>query len=208
MNADDVYSLLMKEIDELENLLIYNRIQVLIEYKPYTILFDTIYNGGSIDEIMSLIELNFNELIKLVPHIPSGLLKIITNHYNTISLLVKNDDFSDVFDTFKTISFISNLNGILYGHLLTSKLTNNNIKQKEFYSINGKKGGDGKRDNYSPLKTWAIENAKNLKCSDTDKAKKLALKIPNNLINISKNPERLFYDLIRTLRNNQSNTAG
>jgi hypothetical protein len=204
MNSDDVQSLLLENIDKLEDMLKFNGIQPddLFKYGFYSVLIFMINNRDSADEITNLEELNFNELKKLVPNIQDCLLKIISYHYGTICMLVKNDDFSDIFDTWKTICFISHLNGFLFSHLLSSKLTNNNVNQKEFYSKIGKKGGDAKNRPFSELKKWVIEKAKYTHGDDVGVSRKLASNIPNHLRGISKNPERLIYDLIREFRKN------
>lgn len=64
-------------------------------------------------------------------------------------------------------------------------------------SINGKKGALSLHGPRTELKNWALAQAKSNRGAHKDIARKLASQIPEHLVDVSKDPERLIYDALR-----------
>lgn len=61
----------------------------------------------------------------------------------------------------------------------------------------GKKGAARKHAPMRELKEWALQEAAKMRGAQMDIAKKLALRIPSHLVDVSDDPKRLFYDTLR-----------
>jgi hypothetical protein len=81
-------------------------------------------------------------------------------------------------------------------HAKRSKEREINAKQK--LSEAGAKGAKVKNQLTDELKEWALERAKVMRASDRDISRKLAAQVPAHLLEVSKAPERLIYDALRT----------
>ncbi|MBU4423902.1 MAG: hypothetical protein KKG12_09075 [Gammaproteobacteria bacterium] len=71
-------------------------------------------------------------------------------------------------------------------------------------SEGGKKGAQVKHQGISRLKDWAVSEAQGVRGADKEISRQLALKIPAELVGVSKDPERVIYDAIRTARKSKS----
>lgn len=61
----------------------------------------------------------------------------------------------------------------------------------------GTQGGKNRAEKYDKLRTWALNESKNIKDSDQNIADALLGQIPKELKNISKDPWRFIYDALR-----------
>ena len=93
---------------------------------------------------------------------------------------------------------ISQVSGYAYG--VVSKLEA--IKQER--SESGKKGAQSKHQLTKKLKVWAVEKAQTLRGADMEISRRLVLDMPDELVNVSKNPERAIYEAIRAARKVES----
>ena len=71
-------------------------------------------------------------------------------------------------------------------------------------SKGGKKGAQVKHQGVSRLKQWAVSEAKGARGADKEISRQLALRIPGELVAVSKDPERVIYDAIRAARKSSS----
>lgn len=88
------------------------------------------------------------------------------------------------------------------GHWAGSFFTTKRLKERVVKRAAGA-GRMGAAEKHRPaneLKSWAKEQAKFMKGSDMMIARRLASQIPMHLADASKNPERLIYDTLRSLR--------
>lgn len=67
-------------------------------------------------------------------------------------------------------------------------------------SKEGKKGAYAKHQGISRLKQWAVLEAQTARGADKEISRRLALRIPAELADASKDPERVIYDAIRATR--------
>ena len=93
---------------------------------------------------------------------------------------------------------ISQVSGYAYG--VASKLKA--IKRER--SESGKKGAQSKHQLTKKLKAWAVEKAQTLRGADMEISRQLALRIPGELVAVSRDPERVIYDAIRAARKSNS----
>ena len=61
----------------------------------------------------------------------------------------------------------------------------------------GRCGAARKHAPMRELKEWALQEAAKMRGAQMDIAKKLALRIPSHLVDVSDDPKRLFYDTLR-----------
>lgn len=71
-------------------------------------------------------------------------------------------------------------------------------QRREMLSAAGRLGAQKKNLDSTRLKEWALEQADSLRGSDIEIARRLASQLPPHLTKVSKDPERLIYDALRT----------
>lgn len=62
----------------------------------------------------------------------------------------------------------------------------------------GRLGARSKNARITPLKEWALNRASSMRGSDVDMARQLSASLPEHLAEISKDPERLIYETLRS----------
>ena len=72
-----------------------------------------------------------------------------------------------------------------------------NERRRVKLSDSGKKGAKSLHRPKNELKAWALSEAKSIRSSHKDIARKLVTQIPKHLVDASKDPERLIYDALR-----------
>ncbi len=92
--------------------------------------------------------------------------------------------------------------GHSHGHIDGSRNTLIRIgsRQKKRIAEAGMKGAEAKHRPIAELKKWALEQAKKMRGSDMDVARRLSSLVPGHLADASKDPQRLIYDAIRSER--------
>ena len=76
------------------------------------------------------------------------------------------------------------------------------LQRKALLSEAGKLGAQKKNSDFLRLKEWALEKASGMRGTDVDIARRLVSQLPLHMANVSKSPERLIYEAIRTARKN------
>ena len=74
----------------------------------------------------------------------------------------------------------------------------NDKRRKEMLSAAGRQGATVRNQQYQELKAWARKKAEGMKDPQRDIARKLAARLPLHLADVSKEPERLIYDALRS----------
>ena len=145
----------------------------------------------------------FEALCDSMPHIPRQCLKSLGYACATLSFI--SHDFEEGKLTIK--------NGLL--NLTTAAMSKGSAfslhpkavgylfekyqaKRKAVLSEAGRQGATVKNLPHKLVKTWALGEAKEMRNAHMDIARNLAARLPAHLADISKNPERLIYDALRS----------
>jgi hypothetical protein len=75
----------------------------------------------------------------------------------------------------------------------------NRAESSALLSAYGSKGGFKRHEKTAEFKKWAIKEAKNMRGSDKEIARKLSAQIPAHLADASVDPLRLIYDTLRKM---------
>lgn len=108
----------------------------------------------------------------------------------------RNEDSYDVF----FLSMAAEEIGYCRGAAIS--LNRANERRRVKLSDNGKKGAQSLHKPKKELKAWALSQAKSIRGSHKDIARKLAAKIPKKMLDASKDPVRLIYDTLREQKQN------
>jgi len=72
----------------------------------------------------------------------------------------------------------------------------------------GAKGGKARAAKYEPIETWGVREAAKMRGPMSEIARKLALKLPKDLLGISDDPERRIYEALRKNKGTRPDTHG
>lgn len=71
-------------------------------------------------------------------------------------------------------------------------------EQREMLSQAGAKGAAAKHRRHAEMKRWVLEKAATLRGDDMSLARKLSASLPPELADVSANPQRFIYDVLRS----------
>lgn len=106
-------------------------------------------------------------------------------------------------DAISALWMITMMRGFAMGAASSSPAASD-VVRKMMLSVAGLNGSAVKHSKPRALKAWAEQEAKTMKGSHMDIARKLAAKVPEHLADASGNPWRLIYDHLRALRKTAS----
>ncbi|WP_342128526.1 hypothetical protein [Hydrogenophaga sp. OTU3427] len=144
-------------------------------------------------------ELDFQMLCDAAPDMPEDVIRSISLAYGFMTIYLANDKEHSSESLLRTVVQTSKFLGIAIG-LISGSEKSHDAKRKDMLSIAGKIGAAAKHRKPSELKKWALSQAERLRGADAVVARRLAAMLPNELADVSKNPERLIYDALREAR--------
>lgn len=143
-------------------------------------------------------EADFQKLCDSVPNIPVEAVMAISLAYAGVIVCFddRNNEKQSEASVIRTLLSASKLVGMAIGVIVESPMTHE-AKRRQALSEAGKLGAQAKHRKPGELKDWAISQAAQLRGADAVVARRLAAKLPIELADVSKNPERLIYDALR-----------
>lgn len=144
---------------------------------------------------------DFNALCELAPIVPRSVFGLLGLSYsNLIAIRDETRGFDNPQRKIEGLVHASYGRGQAMGILEKVELQLAESQRKTFLSRAGEKGALSKNLRTQNLKSWAIQKAMHMRGSDMDIARQLAAQLPPELADVSKDPERLIYDALRSRR--------
>lgn len=141
---------------------------------------------------------DFNRLCGLAPFIPRNAIAFVGSAYTTL-LAVRNGErgYDSTQNKLEGVVHAARGWGRAAGILESANLLLIESSRKKMLSDAGQKGATAKNAGTRHLRNWAIDTASKMRGADIDLSRQLAARLPLQLADVSKSPQRLIYDALR-----------
>lgn len=147
----------------------------------------------------------FEELCDSMPHVSPECLRMLGIGLFSLAVFYNHLDAGEltVRDGARLLTLAATAKGVateLRPAAINDLFEKFQTKQKAVLSEAGRQGAIAKNLGHKRLKEWALGEAKEMKNAHTDIARRLAARLPANFADVSRNPERLIYEALRSVK--------